>query len=58
MEAETAADQVRIREILGQLQMQANGTRREAIGHDRHWNRYWILGSFGPDEQGHSPLQP
>ena len=55
-EAESAADRVRIQEILGQLQMQANGTRREAIGYDRHWNRYWILGSFGPDEPGVPPL--
>ena len=54
-EAETTADRVRIQEILGQLQMQANGTRREAIGFDRHWNRYWILGSFGPDEPGAPP---
>ena len=49
------ADSQRDRELEKQLldESQADPARCELLGYDRHWNRYWLFGSWdGPNEGG------
>ncbi|KAK9822217.1 hypothetical protein WJX81_007608 [Elliptochloris bilobata] len=48
--AASAADAERI-EALGALIAHA-ASRREPLGYDRHWARYWLLGAFTPGDPG------
>lgn len=43
-------DQQRLAEIEEELKLLT--TRSVAIGYDRYWNRYWLLGRFSDKEQG------
>lgn len=49
----SAADTERM-EALGALIAHA-ASRREPLGYDRHWARYWLLGAFTPADPGAPP---
>ena len=52
MEMEMAQDQSRIAELGRQIDAHEHVVREESVGWDRHWNRYWILGSNRSDRPG------
>ena len=52
MELEMAQDQSRIAELGRQIDAHEHVVREEPVGWDRHWNRYWILGSHGSERPG------
>ena len=52
MELEMAEDQSRIAELGRQIDAHEHVVREEPVGWDRHWNRYWILGSSGSERPG------
>ncbi len=49
--AEAARDAQREREILEELET-VGRSRCEALGFDRHWNRYWLLGGWDDNKGG------
>lgn len=49
---EMAQDQSRIVELGRQIDAHEHVVREEPVGWDRHWNRYWILGSCSGDHPG------
>jgi hypothetical protein len=54
---ELAADQSRIAELGRQIDAHEHVVREEPVGYDRHWNRYWILGSCSQIQPGNPPSQ-
>lgn len=53
-ESSALADRERVEEAVRRLREQDAGVRRDPLGHDRHWNRYWLLGN-GDGGQGANP---
>ena len=42
-------------ELKRQLGVEAGAVRLEPVGHDRHWNRYWVLGKWDTATAGLFP---
>ena len=58
-EAASEAERERRREaeLVGQLAAARSTARYEALGYDRHWARYWLLGDWGgPGAGARTPL--
>lgn len=54
--AEAARDAAREKDILEEIDT-VGLPRCEALGFDRHWNRYWLLGAWEDNKGGAQELQ-
>ncbi len=53
---EAERDKEKEAELLAALAGAQDTSRHEALGYDRHWNRYWLLGAWaGPGAGGAPP---
>ena len=55
-DVELATDQSKIDALIRQIDSIGYEVRQEPLGHDRHWNRYWVLGAWHADEPGEKGL--